>query len=92
MAYHRPGKTYPSAIQKAEMEAPVKAANEIKNQRTRPRRLRRPPPRFSDLFIKKKKEEEKSLELSKENVDILAIGTKVSIVHLCMYCIKKVNE
>ncbi|XP_063878761.1 uncharacterized protein LOC135110405 [Scylla paramamosain] len=74
MAYQRPGKTYLSAAQKAEMEAAEEATKEEKKRKTR--RHRRPPPRFSDLFIKKKKEE-KSLEQSKENVYFLASGTKV---------------
>ncbi|XP_045119820.1 uncharacterized protein LOC123509532 [Portunus trituberculatus] len=66
MAYQRRGKTYLSAVQKAERKAAEEAANEGENKRARRRCC---PPRFSDLFINKK---EKALEQSKENV-----GTKV---------------
>ncbi|MPC68353.1 hypothetical protein E2C01_062553 [Portunus trituberculatus] len=66
MAYQRRGKTYLSAVQKAERKAAEEAANEGENKRIRRRCCR---PRFSDLFINK---EEKALEQSKENV-----GTKV---------------
>ncbi|KAG0721886.1 hypothetical protein GWK47_006169 [Chionoecetes opilio] len=79
MPYQRQGKTYLSAAQKAEKQVVEEAEDEEAVKRSRRRLRRRPAPRFSDLFIKKKKENEKdeSSGQSKENISLYTTGTEV---------------
>lgn len=71
MIHQRPKKTYCSALQRAEKQTDVVEDGEGEHKR---RRYRRPPPRFSNLFVKKEK---KVAESSKENVIPSQIEGKV---------------
>ena len=94
MARQRLGKTYLSAIRKAEMEAAEEGKEEEKEDKEknrRHRRRRRPPPRFSDLFIKKtRKGEEEISGQSKENISLFGTGAKVCILScMALFMLKK---
>lgn len=66
MVRQRPRKTYLRAEQWTESQTDA-GKKDGEGGHRHSRRLRRPPPRFSDLFIKKKEDEDEG-ESSKENV------------------------